>query len=224
MEVSVSVPTAAPVGLWNLTVESWYGDRRAERRIFKATEPIYVLFNPYHQGKLYNRMLGLINLMYLRIALTDDPVHLPHPAGREEYVLNEVGKIYGGSHNSVQGRPWIFGQLRDSVLPAACHLLDEVSSVRDSERGDPVRVARAVSAIVNSVDDDGVVMGKWDGAYSDGTKPFEWTGSVPILEERMRTGKPVRYGQCWVFAGVVATSKSIAIFYLAKFLDNESIV
>ncbi len=42
---------------------------------------------------------------------TGDPVHLPHSAGREEYVLNESGKIYGGSHNSVQGRPWVFGQV-----------------------------------------------------------------------------------------------------------------
>ncbi len=118
-------------------------------------------------------------------------------------MLNEVGKIYGGSHNSVQGRPWIFGQLRDAVLPAACHLLD--SALRDAERGDPVRVARAVSALVNAVDDGGVLTGRWDGVYEDGTKPFEWTGSVPILEERMQTGKPVKYGQCWVFAGVVTT-------------------
>ncbi len=141
---------------------------------------------------------------------TDDPAHLPHSAGREEYVLNEVGKIYGGSHNSVQGRPWIFGQLRDAVLPAACHMLDSARGLRDAERGDPVRVARAISAIVNSVDDDGVLLGRWDGVYADGTKPFEWTGSVPILEERMQTGRPVKYGQCWVFAGVVTTGEAPA--------------
>ena len=42
--------------------------------------------------------------------------------------------------------------------------------------------------------------------YDDGTKPFEWTGSAPILEEYAETMRPVKYGQCWVFAGVVATS------------------
>ena len=61
---------------------------------------------------------------------------------------------------------------------------------------------------VNSNDDSGVLIGRWDGNYEDGTKPFEWTGSVPILEEFMSNGgKSVKYGQCWVFAGVVTTSK-----------------
>ena len=82
----------------------------------------------------------------------------------------------------------------------------QVSGIGDAERGDPVRVARAISAAVNSVNDDGVLMGRWDGKYDGGTKPFEWTGSVPILEEYAETMRPVKYGQCWVFAGVAATS------------------
>ena len=55
------------------------------------------------------------------------------------------------------------------------------------------------------------MIGRWDGQYEDGTKPFEWTGSVPILEEFMKTGKPVKYGQCWVFSGVAATSKLLKL-------------
>ena len=47
--------------------------------------------------------------------------------------------------------------------------------------------------------------GRWDGNYSDGTAPFDWTGSVAILEEYMKEGAPVKYGQCWVFAAVTAT-------------------
>ena len=50
--------------------------------------------------------------------------------------------------------------------------------------------------------------------YNDGTKPFEWTGSVPILEEYAETMRPVKYGQCWVFAGVVATSKYLGAVYI----------
>ena len=61
---------------------------------------------------------------------------------------------------------------------------------------------------MNSPDDDGVILGRWDGQYPDGTKPFEWTGSVPILEEYVEKGAPVKYGQCWVFAGVAATSET----------------
>ena len=68
-------------------------------------------------------------------------------------------------------------------------------------------MARAISAVVNSNDDGGIIMGRWDGNYSDGTPPFEWTGSVAILEEYMKNGgkTPVKYGQCWVFAAVTTT-------------------
>ena len=50
---------------------------------------------------------------------------MSQPSAQDEYLLNEVGKIYGGSHNSIKGRPWIFGQFRDSVLPAVCHVMDK---------------------------------------------------------------------------------------------------
>ena len=39
----------------------------------------------------------------------------------------------------------------------------QVAKIGDAERGDPVRVVRAISAVVNSVNDDGVLMGRWDG-------------------------------------------------------------
>ncbi|XP_014816506.1 PREDICTED: protein-glutamine gamma-glutamyltransferase K, partial [Calidris pugnax] len=70
--------------------------------------------------------------------------------------------------------------------------------------GDPVMVSRVVSAMVNSLDDQGVLVGNWTGDYAQGTNPSAWAGSVDILRAFHRTG-PVRYGQCWVFAGVVTT-------------------
>ena len=93
------------------------------------------------------------------------------------------------------------------MLPAITHLLDKATQLKDSERGDPVKVSRAISAVVNSNDDKGLLRGRWDGYYVDGTPPFEWTGSVPILEEYMKSGgnASVKYGQCWVFSGVVTT-------------------
>lgn len=33
---------------------------------------------------------------------------------------------------------------------------------------------------MNSNDDEGVLIGKWDGQYQDGTAPNAWTGSVII--------------------------------------------
>lgn len=81
-----------------------------------------------------------------------------------------------------------------------------------SSRGDPVKVTRAISRIVNSNDDGGVLVGRWDGIYDDGTAPSEWTGSVDILAQFLETQEPVSYGQCWVFAGVVTAGKSKAFF------------
>lgn len=60
---------------------------------------------------------------------------------------------------------------------------------------------------VNSSDDNGVLTGNWSGDYAGGTNPNSWTGSVKILKQYMSTGKPVKYGQCWVFAGVLTTGR-----------------
>lgn len=76
-------------------------------------------------------------------------------------------------------------------------------------RGDPIRTARTISKLVNSNDDDGVLVGRWDGEYEDGTAPAAWPGSVPILEQFLETQQPVCYGQCWVFSGVATTSKHL---------------
>ena len=64
-------------------------------------------------------------------------MHLSHPTGRDEYLFNEVGKLYGGSHNSIKGRPWIFGQFRDSVLPAVCHVMDKGRNTNQDQDGTP---------------------------------------------------------------------------------------
>lgn len=48
-------------------------------------------------------------------------------------------------------------------------------------------------------------MGNWSGAYEDGRSPTFWNGSVKILQEYYDKGKPVKYGQCWVFSGVLTT-------------------
>ncbi|XP_071592599.1 coagulation factor XIII A chain isoform X2 [Heliangelus exortis] len=58
---------------------------------------------------------------------------------------------------------------------------------------------------INSRDDNGVIAGSWDNTYTYGVAPSAWTGSVDILLEYYSSKQPVRYGQCWVFAGVFNT-------------------
>jgi len=36
----------------------------------------------------------------------------------DEYVLNDVGKIWVGAYGSCRGRQWVFGQFDKYVLPA----------------------------------------------------------------------------------------------------------
>ncbi|RWS14934.1 Annulin-like protein [Dinothrombium tinctorium] len=67
------------------------------------------------------------------------------------------------------------------------------------------RICRHLSQVVNDADEDGVVKGNWSGNFAGGKSPSSWLGSVLILQEYYRTRKPVKYGQCWVYAGVLAT-------------------
>ena len=59
---------------------------------------------------------------------------------------------------------------------------------------------------MNCNDDRGVLQGKWDGQYGGGVAPTEWNGSAEILTRWAYSDfRPVRYGQCWVFACVLCT-------------------
>ena len=63
------------------------------------------------------------------------------------------------------------------------------------------KIARHLAAKLDqSNHTDGVIYGKWDGSYSDGVNPTSWTSSAQICYTRLATGKPIKYGQCWVFA------------------------
>ena len=65
-------------------------------------------------------------------------------------------------------------------------------------------------AQANSNDrDGGVLLGRWSNDFSGGTSPLVWAGSTAILEEFWETRKTVRYGQCWVFSGLVTTCKDV---------------
>ena len=79
---------------------------------------------------------------------TDDPVYLESEDLRREYVMNDTGKIFVGTHRRPKGRRWVYGQFCDAVLPAT-HLLLEMSGLSPTERGNPVQVARAISSIVS---------------------------------------------------------------------------
>lgn len=183
LSAEVRSPVDSPVGMWQLNIETTIVGSKRSPNTYNYDKDIYLLFNSW---------------------LKEDLVYMEDEQLLDEYILNDVGKIWVGAWGSARGREWIFGQF-DAYVLKACQLLLERSGIKANSRGDPIQMCRAISRIVNSNDDKGVVTGRWDGDYQDGTAPAAWTGSVPILEQFLETGESVKYGQCWVFAGVVTT-------------------
>lgn len=184
IQVQVHVSAQAPVGIWKCSIQTNIAGQGDKRHDYEIPDDIYIIFNPW---------------------CSQDGVFMEREEERNEYVLNETGKIWCGTFKNPTGKHWVFGQFDDIVLPAAMLLLEK-SELPHSERGNPIMVTRAISAIVNSVDDGGLVEGRWDGQYEDGTSPFAWTGSTGIMDQFLSSGgNSVKYGQCWVFSGATVT-------------------
>ncbi|GAA6101797.1 protein-glutamine gamma-glutamyltransferase 2 [Tachysurus ichikawai] len=185
----VHSPADAPVGQYSITVLLL----SSEGHILEQRSPhsFFLLFNPWCKA---------------------DSVYLPDEELLQEYILNENGILYQGSWDEITTLFWNFGQFENSVMDICFEVLDNSpAALRNSEmditkRADPVYVSRTITAMVNSNDDRGVIFGRWDGEYSDGVAPTQWTGSVPILRRWSEGGaQRVRYGQCWVFSAVACT-------------------
>ena len=41
----------------------------------------------------------------------DDTVYMEKSKERDEYVLNDTGRVYVGKASKITGRPWNFGQV-----------------------------------------------------------------------------------------------------------------
>lgn len=89
-------------------------------------DDIYVLFNPWCR---------------------EDGVYYEKSSDLKEYILNETGKIWCGTFKNPNSTRWVFGQFDEVVLPAICFLLEK-SGLAHADRGSPVLVARAISAVV----------------------------------------------------------------------------
>ncbi|XP_053353961.1 transglutaminase 5, like [Clarias gariepinus] len=141
-----------------------------------------------------------------------DSVHLPEEDQREEYVRNDFGLLYQGTAKNISFKPWGFDQYESGILEI-CMMLLQVSNEHKKNwkqdyvnRSDPVYISRVVSAMINSNDDSGVLQGNWSDNFTNGVNPSEWTDSGSILKQWANSGfRPVKYGQCWVFAAVMCT-------------------
>ncbi|XP_030358522.1 erythrocyte membrane protein band 4.2-like isoform X4 [Strigops habroptila] len=143
------------------------------------------------------------------IVQTDDEVFLANEAQRQEYILNQDGVIYWGTENAVLAQPWDFSQFEEDIVDICFTLLDVGERHRDkdhTQRKNPVYIGRTVAAMLNCDEFRGILTECGTGQYFNGTPPSKWLGSGPILRQWVASQcKPVRYGQCWVFAAVMCS-------------------
>ena len=194
LTLDVNIPEYACIGKYKckLYIRTTKIDDEFDSEYYKL-KPLYVLANPYSprdgcwnangdEGDFWN-----------------------------EYVRNENGAVWRSGSKGPSAKPWVFGQFDPAVLDVACHLLTADKRTQSEKGGaklaDLVQITRIISAMANSNNNDsGVLTGKWDGKYQDGTAPVSWNSSISILKKYMiQDYQPVKYGQCWVFSAIVVS-------------------
>lgn len=136
----------------------------------------------------------------------DDDVFVDDEEHRQEYVLSEDGLIWTGNAGHMKAVPWAFRHFSKDVLDCAFYLINAKSNIDVVNRASPIHVSRALSALANANDyDEGILLGRWDGNYTDGKHPCAWVGSSDIIQKYHKEKNSIKYGQCWVYGGVLAT-------------------
>jgi len=142
----------------------------------QAELTLFVMFNPWHN---------------------EDPVYLPSDYLRKEHIMQESAGICTGTdcHSPIV---WGVDQFTPTAVATASLLL---ATLPQADRSHPQLVARHLAWKLNTQ----VAKGKWSGSYADGTSPTWWVSSIEILDKFVASKQQVKYAQCWVFAGLMAT-------------------
>ncbi|NWI08065.1 TGM1 glutamyltransferase, partial [Crypturellus soui] len=127
LRVRLAPPPDAPIGRYRVSVKTRTaaGDYAAP---FRDGDHLVLLFNPW---------------------CPDDLVYMENTGDLNEYVLNESGRIFYGTEAQIAERSWNYGQFDPGVLDACLYILDR-RGMPHAARGDPIMVARVVSAMVGA--------------------------------------------------------------------------
>ncbi|XP_014243100.1 annulin-like [Cimex lectularius] len=181
MELRVLPPADCIIGRWSIDIDTKVRFQ-SDRSTYHFPYLLYMIFNPY---------------------CPDDEVYVDSKY-LDEYLLTDIGLIYKGSR-SPKPTHWVYGQFAKDVIDCCFYLVNNRAKISVGMRSDPVAVTRGLTAVIHSEYQPGVLMGNWSGDYSDGVRPQLWSGSAPILQKFYESPEPVKYGQCWVYAGVMTT-------------------
>ena len=111
-----------------------------------------------------------------------------------EYMQNDCGYIWAYGF----AIPWRYAVGSAEVTQSRNRLMQLMT---ESERTNQVLYSRALTRLISM----NVLDGRWDGRYGDGVDPSRWVGSDDIFHRWLISGLRVRYGQCWVFAGLLTS-------------------
>jgi probable HAF family extracellular repeat protein len=183
----VFIPANAPIGQFSFrAVLKDSGGTRLDDMPFE--HPVIVLFNPFDP--------------------TDD-VYIAGADFRNEYVLNEQGVMWRGTARFNGPKPWNYAQFSEAVLLTTLDLLSTgpggAPGLTALHRSSVVEVSRWLTEKIDAID-GGVLVGNWSSSYSGGAAPSTWSSSEVIFATYRTTGSSVKYGQCWVYGGLLTSS------------------
>ncbi|KAK5614749.1 hypothetical protein CRENBAI_018712 [Crenichthys baileyi] len=183
LTLTITPPADSPVGEYKMSARL----REEERELANLS----VLFNPWCPG---------------------DWVFLSDEEERKEYVMNEHGIIYKGADNYIFPITWDYGQFEEDMVKICMKILDlNFKHKRDpaddvSARCNPIYVSRVITSMINNANSGGILQGNWGNDFRGGLAPTHWSSSYVILKKWYNFYFcPVKFGQCWVFAGVMCS-------------------
>ena len=197
--VSVQIPFECVIGKWKLSIEctsectvenTAAADSETEKNHltskFDCPTPLYIIFNPYS---------------------FKDQTFLPDPLHRKEYLESEVGLIYRGSPENRSSKTWNYQQFDMGILEASINCLLENEQIKNRPFSNISKLAKPefVTRILSNAVHKSILVGNWSGEYKKGKSPLSWNGSGGIIKNSVESGAPTKFGQCWVFSGVVTT-------------------
>lgn len=76
----------------------------------------------------------LIDLNNPYFQFKDDSVYMKDKFWREEYILNDQGIIWRGTHDQMKSTHWNFAQFEENILEACLYALANIGKLKPADR------------------------------------------------------------------------------------------
>ena len=133
MVVEINSSVDAIIGEYRMVI-----DTRSPNRIDDSyfsnpiSESFYMLFNPWNRS-MFAIILDLMNSFDL-FHFKDDSVYMKDRFWREEYILNDQGIIWRGTHDQMKPTHWNFAQFEENILEACLYALANIGKLKPADR------------------------------------------------------------------------------------------